>query len=59
MFKVVSPDVVYNDDSIESKYVYRNTRVDGNSIIPYEEHLMFKTSTIVPKTGLLLVGLGG
>ena len=58
-FKVVSPDVVYNDDNIISKYVYRNTRVEGTSIIPYEEHLIFKTSINVPKTGILLVGWGG
>lgn len=59
MYKVISDKVVYNDDSIVSQYVYRNTKIEGNNIIPYEENLVFKTLTKVPKTGILLVGLGG
>jgi len=59
MYKVVSDKVVYNDDSIISQYIYRNTKIEGNNIIPYEENLVFKTMTKVPKTGVLLIGLGG
>ena len=59
MYKVISDQVAYNDDCIITQYVYRNTKIENNNIIPYEENLVFKTITTVPKTGILLVGLGG
>lgn len=58
-FKVISPDVVYTNEHVTSNYVYRNTRIDGSNIIPYEESLVFQTSLNVPKTGMMLVGWGG
>jgi myo-inositol-1-phosphate synthase len=63
-FKVNSPLVNYEENSITSEYIYRNTEAkimnDGSVIInPKETKYMFKTNTKVPKMGLMLIGLGG
>jgi myo-inositol-1-phosphate synthase len=63
--KIQSPDVVYNSDNIEAKYTYQTTRVVKDSasgsttVHPINENFMFKTSTTVPKLGVMLVGWGG
>ncbi|CAK7202764.1 Myo-inositol-1-phosphate synthase [Sporothrix eucalyptigena] len=64
LFTVTSPNVVYTDSTIESKYTYRTTSVtagaDGRyTAVPKETLYDFKTERAVPKTGLMLVGWGG
>jgi myo-inositol-1-phosphate synthase len=60
-FRVDSTTTVYTDDSITSEYTYKTTRFDAqsNRVSLHQEELVFKTNTIVPKTGLMLVGWGG
>ena len=60
-FKIQSPDVHYHNDYIEAKYVYRSTLVDSSSgfVIPKEETYIFRTTSKVPKTGIMFVGWGG
>ncbi|KAF1815196.1 putative myo-inositol-phosphate synthase [Eremomyces bilateralis CBS 781.70] len=63
-FTVASPSVVYTDNEIKSKYVYRTTDVtagaDGKfSVKPKETLYDFKVERRVPKTGVMLVGWGG
>ncbi|KAK4041767.1 hypothetical protein C8A01DRAFT_34146 [Parachaetomium inaequale] len=63
-FIVNSPNVVYSDSEIRSKYTYRTTTVtdgeDGSRIVtPKETVYDFKLDTKVPKLGVMLVGLGG
>ncbi|KAF2453616.1 inositol-3-phosphate synthase [Lineolata rhizophorae] len=64
LFKVNSPNVEYTNGEIKSKYTYRTTSVkrDGNgkfTATPKETLYDFKTDRKVPKTGMMLVGLGG
>ncbi|CAK7243505.1 MAG: Myo-inositol-1-phosphate synthase [Sporothrix thermara] len=64
LFSVTSPNVVYTDSTIESKYTYRTTSVtagaDGRyTATPKETLYDFKTERAVPKTGVMLVGWGG
>ncbi|OAA68501.1 inositol-3-phosphate synthase [Niveomyces insectorum RCEF 264] len=64
LFTVSSPNVVYTDDAIESKYTYRTTAVatgaDGRyTATPVETVYDFKTDRRVPKVGVMLVGWGG
>eukprot|EP00033_Pygsuia_biforma_P000027 GCRY01000035.1.p1 GENE.GCRY01000035.1~~GCRY01000035.1.p1 ORF type:complete len:512 (+),score=139.04 GCRY01000035.1:139-1674(+) len=60
---VKSPNVEYTDDLIKSSYVYDScTPVvkDGEVIVePSSVAYEFKTERKVPKTGVLIVGLGG
>lgn len=63
-FTVDSPNVVYSDDDIKSKYVYRTTAVsrseDGKIVaVPKEVVYDFKVDRKVPKVGMMMVGLGG
>eukprot|EP01023_Acetabularia_acetabulum_P004543 TRINITY_DN11925_c0_g1_i3.p1 TRINITY_DN11925_c0_g1~~TRINITY_DN11925_c0_g1_i3.p1 ORF type:complete len:507 (-),score=97.32 TRINITY_DN11925_c0_g1_i3:693-2213(-) len=62
-FTVESPDVKYSDSHIVSQYEYQTTEVFNNQgdwvIKPKKTNLTFKTDRKVPKTGVLLVGLGG
>ncbi|KAK4153604.1 hypothetical protein C8A00DRAFT_33624 [Chaetomidium leptoderma] len=63
-FVVNSPNVVYSDADIRSKYTYRTTMVtDGENgtrvVTPRETVYDFKVDTKVPKLGVMLVGLGG
>jgi len=58
-FKVVSPSTTYTDTEIISDYKYDSTLVDGSTVIPQSTAMKFKTETKVPKTGVMLVGLGG
>jgi len=63
--RVNSEKVKYNEDSIETNYVYQTSSVDVNQstgvleVTPKDTPVTFKTNTKVPKTGLMLVGLGG
>eukprot|EP00243_Klebsormidium_subtile_P002980 TRINITY_DN16104_c0_g1_i1.p1 TRINITY_DN16104_c0_g1~~TRINITY_DN16104_c0_g1_i1.p1 ORF type:complete len:511 (-),score=204.43 TRINITY_DN16104_c0_g1_i1:554-2086(-) len=66
-FKVESPNVKYEEDAITSKYQYQSTELshavkDGKSewtVKPTATEYTFKTSTKVPKLGVMLVGWGG
>lgn len=62
-FVVNSPSVNYSDDSITADYVYRTNEAkvenDRVVVIPKEEKYTFLTNTRVPRTGVMLVGLGG
>ena len=62
--KVNSPNVVYNDENITSKYTYNTEVVSKNEegqfvITPKNEQYHFKTEINVPKLGMMIVGLGG
>lgn len=64
LFTVESPNVVYTENDIKSKYVYRTTSVtqsgDGKYIATPKETLYdFKVERKVGKVGMMLVGLGG
>ena len=64
LFTVNSPNVVYSDDEIKSKYTYRTTSVvqggDGKYIAtPKETVYDFKVDRKVGKVGMMLVGWGG
>lgn len=64
LFVVNSPNVVYTDNEINTKYTYRTTLVnkgeDGKYIATPKETLYdFKVDRKVPKTGMMLVGWGG
>jgi myo-inositol-1-phosphate synthase len=64
LFTVDSPNVVYTDAEIKSKYTYRTTAVTKNSdgkyvAKPKETLYDFKVDRKVPKTGVMLVGWGG
>ncbi|KAE8441586.1 Inositol-3-phosphate synthase [Mollisiaceae sp. DMI_Dod_QoI] len=64
LFTVNSPNVVYTDAEIKSKYTYRTTLVnetaDGKFVaVPKETIYDFKVEREVPKTGMMLVGWGG
>jgi len=64
LFTVSSPNVVYTDDEIRSKYTYRTTLVnrteDGKYVaVPQETLYDFKVDRKIPKLGVMLVGWGG
>ncbi|KAL3422793.1 myo-inositol-1-phosphate synthase [Phlyctema vagabunda] len=64
LFTVSSPNVVYTDNEIRSKYTYRTTLVDQNAdgkfvATPKETVYDFKVERKIPKTGMMLVGWGG
>lgn len=64
LFKVDSPSVVYSDNEIKSKYVYRTTAVSQNEggtyvATPKETVYDFKVERKVGKVGMMLVGWGG
>ncbi|KAL5612401.1 hypothetical protein BROUX41_000072 [Berkeleyomyces rouxiae] len=65
LFEVLSPNVVYSDNEIRSKYTYRTTSVtkDASSgkyvAKPKETVYDFKVDRKVPKVGVMLVGWGG
>jgi len=62
-FEVVSPDVTYGEQYIESTYNYQTTEVtslNGKTIArPTSTTYQFRTERKVPKVGLMLVGWGG
>ena len=63
IFTVDSPNVVYSSDEITSKYTYRTSSINRDSgrmkVTPKEVNYDFKTLRKVPRTGVMLVGLGG
>ena len=64
LFKVDSPNVVYTDKEINTKYVYRTTAVSktetGSYVAtPKETSYDFKVDRKVGKVGMMLVGWGG
>lgn len=64
LFTVNSPNVVYTDSEIKSKYTYRTTSVEKNGqgkyvATPKETIYDFKVDRKIPKTGMMLVGWGG
>ena len=64
LFTVNSPDVVYTDNEIKTKYTYRTTDVssagDGRYVAtPKETVYDFKVDRKVGKVGMMLVGWGG
>ncbi|KAI3542395.1 myo-inositol-1-phosphate synthase [Colletotrichum filicis] len=65
LFTVDSPNVVYNDNEILSKYTYRTTKVTRDAATgkyvakPTTTLYEFKTDRKVPKVGMMLVGWGG
>jgi len=64
LFTVNSPNVLYTDNEINTKYTYRTTSVtkdeNGKYIATPKETLYdFKVDRRVPKTGVMLVGWGG
>ena len=64
LFKVDSPNVVYSEKEINSKYVYRTTAVSQSEAgtyvaTPKETVYDFKVDRKVGKVGMMLVGWGG
>lgn len=64
LFTVDSPNVVYTDETIKSKYVYRTTTVEKSAsgqyvATPKETVYDFKVDRKVGRTGMMLVGWGG
>jgi myo-inositol-1-phosphate synthase len=64
LFTVNSPNVVYTDDNIKSKYVYRTTAVTKSAsgqyvASPKETVYDFQVDRKVGKVGMMLVGWGG
>lgn len=64
LFKVNSPNVVYTENEIRTRYTYRTTLVnetaDGKLVAsPKETVYDFKVERKIPKTGMMLVGWGG
>jgi myo-inositol-1-phosphate synthase len=57
--RVESPNVTYGEGEIRSKYVYEESLFENGVVTPIREEFEFKVSTEIPKTGLLLVGIGG
>lgn len=60
-YRIHSSNLQYDpvSRSTIAKYSYDTTVVKGQDVYTKTEKLVFKTSTVVPRTGLLLVGLGG
>ncbi|KAJ1918418.1 Myo-inositol-1-phosphate synthase [Tieghemiomyces parasiticus] len=63
-YRVNSPNVRYHPDHIEADYRYQNTKVSqdasGRMIAePTETHYQFKTESLLPRVGIMLVGWGG
>ncbi|KAI6249939.1 Inositol-3-phosphate synthase 1-B [Erysiphe necator] len=64
LFIVNSPKVTYLDEEIRSQYTYRTTLVDQTregilTATPKESTYEFKVDRKIPRTGMMLVGLGG
>ncbi|EMD00839.1 hypothetical protein BAUCODRAFT_29215 [Baudoinia panamericana UAMH 10762] len=62
-FHVNAPNVVYSNDAVEAKYIYRTTDVLNDNgrltAVPKETRHNFRTSTKTSKLGVMLVGWGG
>lgn len=62
-FEVQSKDIEISDDYIYSNYSYQTCKVHqskGKTVVePIKRNYTFRTNRKVPKTGLLMIGLGG
>ena len=62
-FNVQTPEVSVSGHEMISKYDYHTQHVevkDGSvTVVPEIKHFEFKTDTHVPRTGVMIVGLGG
>lgn len=58
-FRVQSPNVIYSENDIISKYCYQTTTVTQNAVKIVNENITFKTDCEVGKIGVMLVGWGG
>ncbi|CAK9298659.1 unnamed protein product [Gordionus sp. m RMFG-2023] len=62
-FFVISPNVKYNEEFIESSYNYDTTRIEKNNgklnVYPLNHKMVFRTVKKLPKLGVMLVGWGG
>ncbi|KAJ4345194.1 Myo-inositol-1-phosphate synthase [Didymosphaeria variabile] len=64
LFTVKSPNVVYTEKEVLTKYTYRTTSVTRDdtgdyTVTPRETQYDFKFDRNVPKVGVMLVGWGG
>jgi myo-inositol-1-phosphate synthase len=58
--RVKSSNVTYSNEYITAKYNYDHVDVDNDgSIYPKQDKLIFQTQISIPKTGVMIVGLGG
>ena len=66
--KIASDRLNYTNEFITAQYEYQNTHIervagpDGKEELiakPFKQEFEFRTSRAVPKTGLMLVGIGG
>lgn len=62
-FDVVSPDVEYTEQYINSEYTYHTTLVDDSQgvlrVVPKSSKFKFQVARKVPRVGVMLVGWGG
>lgn len=62
-YTIVSDNVSFSNDFIESKYTYQTTKVSQNGgrmvVSPFSKNISFRTARKVPKMGVMLVGWGG
>eukprot|EP01113_Clastostelium_recurvatum_P032202 TRINITY_DN409_c0_g1_i3.p1 TRINITY_DN409_c0_g1~~TRINITY_DN409_c0_g1_i3.p1 ORF type:complete len:539 (+),score=214.05 TRINITY_DN409_c0_g1_i3:52-1617(+) len=62
-FRVRSSNVQYTDAAIEAKYTYNTTKAtmqNGELVVePVNTEYTFRTERKVPRTGVMIVGLGG
>jgi len=58
-FTVRSDKCKYTKDAIISDFTYESALVEGNVVVPIVTKMNFKTERVVPKVGVMLVGLGG
>jgi len=62
-FEIQSKDIEYSDDYIYSNYLYQTCKVHSSKekvvVEPIKRSYTFRTNRKVPKTGLLMIGLGG
>ena len=63
-FEVESPNTVYTESHIESRYTYETTSVETNAsgrmiVKPQRTEYTFRVERKVPRVGVMLVGWGG
>jgi len=62
-FEIQSKDVEFKEDYIYANYLYETCKVNNSKgkiiVEPVKRNYTFRTNRKVPKTGLLMIGLGG
>lgn len=62
-YQIKSDNVDFGKEYIRSNYLYQTTKVtrtkSGAVVEPVQQYYMLRTKRYVPKTGVLLVGIGG